>query len=105
MTWGCQAAMCEKDIPCSGMGILTFPGHQLARDSPFTHPFVDPVITATFSARSQLQISLLLLIFAERGAKEQQRPLDNEALSIAVTVWPSPPGPKAEEESRKTITS
>lgn len=88
MRWGCQAGMCEKDIPCSGVGILTSSGHQLARDSPSTHPFVDPVITATFSARAPLQISLLSLIFAERGAKEQQRPLNNEALSIVVTIWP-----------------
>lgn len=62
MRWGCQE------------------GHPLLWDGdfnrfslrglPFTHPFVDPVITATFPARVQLLSAVLLLILAERTEEQ-----------------------------------
>lgn len=64
--------MCENGILCTRMRTLTSPSGEPACDLlPFTHPFVDPVITATLSARTQFPFALLLLVLAERGTEEQ----------------------------------
>lgn len=94
---GCQAGMCEKAIDYrarSGMGTLTSCGGNASEGFPFVHPFVDPVITATFSTGAQLLSALLLLVLAERGTKDQRRPLKAHDTALSMEIIDlSPSGP------------